>query len=104
MVREKFPDQPRAHVRIAVERGLGKTMRSGDACALVPLTTDDAQLIVAATPARRAADQRALADLLERVAACAVDEDALFELEIHIGAEPAVVSAQGSLRRPSSAA
>jgi hypothetical protein len=75
------------------------TMRVGTACALLPLVRVDAAALAAATPARRAADQRAVAELLAKVAACAVDEDVLLELEIFAGAEPAVLSASGELRR-----
>jgi hypothetical protein len=99
MVRERFPEVPRARVRIAPEKGLGLTLRIGAACALLPLTRPDALELATVTPARRAADQRAVAELLHKIATCAVDEDVLFELELYVGAEPAVVSAQGELRR-----
>jgi hypothetical protein len=99
MVRERFADVPRARVRIAAERGVGLTMRVGEAYALAPLTSADALELARATAARRAADQRALAELLQRVAACAAGEDAAFELDLYIGAEPAVVAARGELRR-----
>jgi hypothetical protein len=65
----------------------------------LPLTRTDGAMLAAATAARRAADQRALAELLARVSACAVAEGALFELELYVGAEPAVLKAAGSLRR-----
>jgi hypothetical protein len=99
MVRERFAEAPRARVKIAPERGLGLAMRVGTACALLPLSRADAQALAAATPARRSADQRAVAELLSKVATCAVDEDALFDLELFVGAEPAVLSATGELRR-----
>jgi hypothetical protein len=99
MVRERFAEAPRARVKIAGERGLGLTMRVGTACALLPLLRVDALALAAATLARRAADQRAVAELLARIAACAVDEDALFDIELYVGAEPAVLSAAGELRR-----
>jgi hypothetical protein len=99
MVRERFPEAPRARVKIAPEKGLGLTMRVAAACALLPLTRADAQALAAATPARRAADQRAVADLLGKVAACSADEDVLFDVEIYAGAEPAVLTAAGELRR-----
>lgn len=99
MVRERFPEVPRARVKVAPEKGLGLTMRVGSACALLPLTRADAQALAAATAARRAADQRAVAELLGRVAACASDEDASFELELYVGAEPAVLVAAGELKR-----
>jgi hypothetical protein len=102
MVRERFPEAPRARVKIAPEKGLGLTMRVGAACALLPLTRADAQALATATPARRAADQRAVAELLGKVAACAIDEDATFDVEIYAGAEPAVLSAGGELRRRAS--
>jgi hypothetical protein len=99
MVRECFPEAPRARARIAAEKGLGLVLRVGEACALLPLTRADAEALAAATAARRAADQRALAELLGRIAACAVGEGALFELELYVGAEPAVLTAKGELRR-----
>ncbi|HEX4461410.1 MAG TPA: hypothetical protein VIA18_25690, partial [Polyangia bacterium] len=99
MVRERFPEAPRAKVKIAPEKGLGLTLRIGTACALLPLTRADAMTLAAATPARRAADQRAVAELLIKVASCAADEDVTFDLELYVGAEPAVLSATGELRR-----
>jgi len=39
-----------------------------------------------------------------RIAACASDEDATFELELYVGTEPAVLSAAGELRRRTAAA
>jgi hypothetical protein len=99
MVRERFPEVPRARVKVAPEKGLGLTMRIGSACALLPLTRADGLALAAATAARRAADQRALAELLGRIAACASDEDATFELELYVGTEPVVLSAAGELRR-----
>jgi hypothetical protein len=99
MVRERFPEVPRAKVKIAPEKGLGLTLRIGTACALLPLTRADAQTLAAATAARRAADQRAVADLLIKIASCAADEDVTFDLELYVGAEPAVLSATGELRR-----
>jgi hypothetical protein len=99
MVRERFPDAPRARARVAVDKGLGLTLRVGDAVGLVPLTRLDAEALAATTSARRAADQRAVADLLTRIAACAAGEQALFELELYVGAEPAVLTAKGELRR-----
>jgi hypothetical protein len=100
MVRERFAEAPRARVKVVVEKGLGLTLRVGEACALAPLTRLDAQTLAAATPARRAADLRATAELLGKIAACAAAENALFELELFVGAEPAVLSAAGELRRP----
>ncbi len=99
MVREHFAESPRARVRVAFEKGLGLVLRVGDACGLAPLTRIDAQALAAATLARRAADQRAVADLLIKVAACAAAEQATFDLEIYVGAEPAVITAKGELRR-----
>jgi hypothetical protein len=99
MVREKFPEVPRTRLKIAPEKGLGLTMRVGAACALLPLSRADASLLAGATSARRAAVERAVAELFTKVAACAVDEDATFELEIFVGAEPAVVKAAGELKR-----
>jgi hypothetical protein len=105
IVRERFPEVPRARARVVAEKGLGLTLRVGapgappEVCALLPLTRTDGAMLAAATAARRAADQRALAELLARVSACAVAEGALFELELYVGAEPAVLKAAGSLRR-----
>jgi hypothetical protein len=99
MVRERFPEVPRARVKIAPEKGLGSTMRIGNACALLPLTRADALALAAATPARRSADQRAVADLLSKISQCAVDEQASLEIELFVGADPAVLSASGDLKR-----
>jgi hypothetical protein len=99
MVRERFPEVPRARVKIAPEKGLGPTMRVGTACALLPLTRADALALAAATPARRAADQRTLGELLAKIAACAVDEEVSFDVELYVGAEPAVLAAAGELKR-----
>jgi hypothetical protein len=84
---------------VAPEKGLGATMRVGGACALIPLTRADSLALAQATPARRAADQRAVAELLTKVALCASEEDASFELEMFVGAEPCVLSATGEIRR-----
>jgi hypothetical protein len=97
MVRECFAEAPRAAVRVFAEKGLGLTMQVADACALLPLSRADSQQLAASTAARRAADQRALAELLQKISACAVEENALFELALFVGAEPAVVSAIGDL-------
>jgi hypothetical protein len=99
MVREHFPENPRARVKVALEKGLGLVMRVGDACGLAPLTRIDAQALAAATPARRAADQKAVAELLTKIAACAQGEQATFELELFVGSEPTVLRASGALRR-----
>jgi hypothetical protein len=97
MVREHFPDSPRAVVHVQVERGLGLTMRVGEACALLPLSHRDAQLLAQATLARRAADQRGVAELLLGISACALAERAAFQLELFVGADPVVLSAEGAL-------
>jgi acyl-CoA synthetase (NDP forming) len=99
MVREHFPDHPRARVKVALERGLGLVLRVGEACGLAPLTRIDAQALAAATPARRAADQKGVAELLTRIAACAHGEQATFELELFVGSEPTVLKASGALKR-----
>jgi hypothetical protein len=99
MVRERFPESPRARARAVLEKGLGLTLRVGDTCALAPLSRADAQELASATPARRAPDQRAVAELLLKIAACAAGEGATFELELFVGAEPAVLAAEGSLGR-----
>ncbi|HXU71534.1 MAG TPA: hypothetical protein VN947_19510 [Polyangia bacterium] len=99
MVRERFPEVPRVRIKVAPEKGLGATMRVGSACALVPLTRADGLALAAATPARRAADQRAVAELLGKISACAADEDVTFDLELFVGAEPCVLAAAGEIRR-----
>jgi hypothetical protein len=99
IVRERFPDAPRARAEVLVEKGLGATLKIGSTCALLPLTADDAAALAAATPARRAADQRAVAQLLKRIGECAEAEQVLFDLELFVGAEPCVLSAKGSQRR-----
>jgi hypothetical protein len=99
MIRERFPEVPRVRVKVAGEKGLGATMRIGAACALLPLTRADSMALAAATPARRSADQRALAELLTKISACAVDEEAALELDVFVGAEPAILSAAGELKR-----
>ena len=100
MVRERFPEVPRVRVKVASEKGLGATMRVGAACALLPLTRADALALAVATPARRSADQRAVADLLTKIGSCAVDEEiATLELELYVGGEPAVLQASGELKR-----
>jgi hypothetical protein len=98
LVRERFAELPRVRVRVAAEKQLGLMMRVGEACALLPLTAADAAALAAATPARRASDQRALAELLAKLAACAVAEELTFDTEIWIGAEPAVVRAEATLK------
>ncbi|MGZ3405514.1 MAG: hypothetical protein ACXVAN_03655, partial [Polyangia bacterium] len=99
MVRERFPEVPRARVKVSPEKGLGATMRVGAACALLPLTRADGLALAAATPARRSADQRAVAELLGKIAGCAVEEEAVLDLELYVGAEPAVLVAAGELKR-----
>jgi acyl-CoA synthetase (NDP forming) len=98
-VRERFPEAPRAQVTTVVEKGLGLTLQIGESCALLPLTRADAVALAAATPARRSADQKAVATLLERISACADAERALLDLEIYCGAEPCVLEASGELRK-----
>ncbi|HZS37550.1 MAG TPA: hypothetical protein VFF06_12025, partial [Polyangia bacterium] len=58
IVREFFPEVPRARARVTHEKTLGFALRVGEACALLPLTRADALELAAATAARRAADQR----------------------------------------------
>ena len=99
MVRERFPEVPRVRVKVAPEKGLGATMRVGAACALLPLTRADGLALAAATPARRSADQRAVAELLGKIASCAAEEEVTLDLELFVGAEPAVLSATGELKR-----
>ena len=107
LVRERFPDAPRARVRVTTQRGLGLVISvedlgqrsadgSPDSAALVPLTDDDALRLAAAAGARRAGPERAVADLLLRIAAAADGERLHLDLEIYVGAEPAVVDATGT--------
>jgi hypothetical protein len=118
LVREHFPDQPRARVIVAHEEGLGFVLRvethparardarggepvtvdERDAYALLPLGARDAALLAAAAGARRAPVERALAELLARVAACAESERCELDLELYVGPEPAIVGAAGHLR------
>jgi acyl-CoA synthetase (NDP forming) len=100
MVRERFPEAPRARVRVTHEKGLGLVLRVGEACALLPVSRAEALELAAATPARRAPDQRAVAELLGKISACAAGEAATFELEVYVGTDPAVLTAAGELRRP----
>lgn len=101
LVREFFPEVPRVQVRVYLEKGLGLAIRVNDSFALAPLVRSDANLLAQATLARRAKDREALADLLLKISACATDEEATFELDIHLSPEPAVVSASGILRKKS---
>jgi hypothetical protein len=97
-VRERFPEVPRTRVRCTVEKHVGTLLRVGEACALLPLSDADAAQLATATAARRAADQRAVAELLQRLSACAVAEECTFEAEIYVGSEPAVLTAKATLR------
>ena len=99
MVREHFPEVPRSRARIVFEKGIGHAMRIGDVCALLPLTELDAEVLAQATAARRAQEKRGVAELLLKISACAVAENALFDLELFVGNEAAVVNASGTLRR-----
>jgi hypothetical protein len=105
IVREAFPEAPRARLRIAPEPGLGlvaKAVVSGDgedtvdAAALMPLDAADARRLAAACGVRRADAQRAVIELLARIAACIDAEHLRCELELFVGAEPAVVSGTAS--------
>jgi hypothetical protein len=98
MVRERYPDAPRARVRVAAERGVGATMKVSDAVALLPLDAAEAAHLAQRAGVRRAGDQRTLAALLIQLGACALAENAAFEVELFVGGEPAVVRASGSLR------
>jgi hypothetical protein len=97
MVREVFPDVPRARIEVTHDPNLGAVMKIGETCALLPLERSDAQVLAQATHARRATVERAVADLLQRISACAVDEKATFELEIFVGPEPVITEASGRL-------
>jgi hypothetical protein len=98
MVREHFAETPRARVKVASEKGLGLVMRVGDACGICPLTKLDAAALAGATMARRAADQKAVAELLTKIAACAAGENATFDLEIYLS-DPCVLSAKGTIKK-----
>jgi hypothetical protein len=98
MVRERYPDAPRARVRVATERGVGTTMKVSDAVALLPLDAAEAAHLAQRAGVRRTGDQRTLAALLIQLGACALAENATFEVELFVGGEPAVVRASGSLR------
>ena len=99
MVRERFPEVPRARVKIAAGEGPRRDHARGHGLRALPLTRADGQALAAATPARRAADQRAVAELLGKISACASDEETSFELEIFVGAEPACLAAAGEIKR-----
>ncbi len=103
MVRETFPELPRADVKVQSEKGLGHLMYVGKECALLPLSPTDALCLSAATGARRASDQRAVADLLSKIGLAAHEEHATFELALFVGSDAAVLSASGqfeTLTRP----
>ncbi len=100
MVREQVPEAPRARVKIAAERGVGLTMRVGEALALLPLDAGEALRLAQQSGARRAADQRVVADVLVLLGAAALAETALFDVELFCGPEPIVVRATATLRRP----
>lgn len=99
MVRERFPDAPRARLKIAVERGVGFTMRIGDAVALLPLELSESVRLAQQSGARRAADQRIVAGVLAQIGAAALSESATLDLELYTGAEPVVLRASGSLKK-----
>jgi hypothetical protein len=56
-------------------------------------------MLATATGARRSADQKAVAELLARISACADGEHALLDAELFVGAEPCVLEATGQLRK-----
>lgn len=99
MVRERFADAPRARLKIGVERGVGLTMRIGDAVALLPLEASEAIRLAQQSGARRAADQRVVAGVLSQIGAAALSESATLDLELFTGAEPIVLRASGSLKK-----
>ncbi|MEO6955038.1 MAG: hypothetical protein ABI321_24775 [Polyangia bacterium] len=100
MVRERFADAPRARLKTLVERGVGLTMRIGDAVALLPLESSEAIRLAQHSGARRAADQRVVAGVLTLIGAAALSESATLDLELFTGAEPTVLRASGSLKKP----
>jgi hypothetical protein len=99
MVREHFPDTPRARVKVAQEKGLGLVMRVGEACGLCPLTKLDASALASATLARRAADHKAVAELLTKIAACAAGEKATLDVEIYLSNDPCVLTGKGAFTK-----
>jgi hypothetical protein len=99
LVREAFPEAPRARFAVRRERGIGAWATVGDEHALLPLDPADARLLARAAGAPDGATEDAAADLLLRAAACADDGDLALELELYLGDAPAVVSATGRRQR-----
>jgi hypothetical protein len=99
MVREPFPEAPRARVRVVQERGVGLMMKVGDAVALLPLDAAEAARLAQHSGARRAADQKTVAQLLSQIGMMALTECSTLELDLFTGAEPVVLRSSGALRR-----
>jgi hypothetical protein len=103
LVREVFPDAPRLRLTVSNERGLGGVMRLGGEAALVPLQRGEARELSDAVAAEHGVDGKGLTELLGQVSSCAHEQPVTLDLQIHLAAEPAVVSASGTLRRKDAA-
>jgi len=101
MVRERYAESPRCKVRIAQERGVGSTIKVGDAIAILPIEAAEAIRLAQKGGARRAADQRLLAGVLIQLGTIALAENASLDIELFIANDPVVVRATGTLRRSS---
>jgi hypothetical protein len=101
MVREQFPETPRARLTVTGERGLGRVLRLGGEAALLPLLRGEArELAESALAEAPACDPRGLTELLGQIAACAQEREMTLDLQLFLSSEPAVVCARGTLRRP----
>jgi hypothetical protein len=99
MVREPFPDAPRTRVRVVQERGVGLMMKVGDAVALLPLDPAEAARLAQHSGARRAADQKTVAQVLSQIGMMALTESSTLELDLFTGSEPVVLRSSGALKR-----
>lgn len=99
LVREVFPETPRIRLTVSNERGLGGVLRLGGEAALVPLQRGEARELADAAAAEHGVDGKGLTELLGQVSSCAHEQPVTLDLQIHLSAEPAVVSATGTLRR-----
>ena len=102
MVRELIPESPRSRLTLTQERGLGPVVRLGGEAALLPLPRGEARDLAEALAAEHDFDARGLTEILGQIASCARDHDVTLDLQLYLGNEPVVVSAQGTLRRPES--
>lgn len=100
MVREHFPEAPRARLQVAAERGLGRVLRLGSEAALLPLLRGEARELAEPLGLLHDFDDKGLTDLLCRVSACATEQALALDLELHLSEAPAVVGAAGTLKRP----